>query len=220
MGHPESQQFPWTQIQKMAPCPFLEGHPTLLNSSSGSGWNWGEKVSRKWLVREAGSHRAPELKTQPFTCFQKAIWKTSLNVLSLLSTQGTSCTLLSCISGWKKIQQAIYHQIKVTAIKLILDPKERNKFDLTCRNVFWTMIKSLDQLLLAQLLCRLHLHGFQSWTGWVRAGRGNCSAMSWAGDGGAGTWKPHNVPHPRMLQSPQRHGSQACAGCFSSLIRR
>lgn len=42
MAHPKSQQLPmtnipWTQVQKMVPSPFLEEHPTPLNSKAGGG---------------------------------------------------------------------------------------------------------------------------------------------------------------------------------------
>lgn len=101
-----------------------------------------------WLALHCLPYTAPGLGTQPSTFFWKAREETSLNMPHSLNitSQGTLHSLLSHVSGWKEIQQAIYHQIKVTAIKIILDRKERSKFDLTCRDVFWAMITSLNQL--------------------------------------------------------------------------
>lgn len=50
MAHPKSQQMPMINLP-WTPSPFLEVRPTPLTSEAG-----GKDISRKWLVREAGSH--------------------------------------------------------------------------------------------------------------------------------------------------------------------
>lgn len=147
MAQPKSQQAFMTapKMEDVLSC-SLERPPTPSNSSASSGQKYG--YTEAGLACITLPYAAPGLGTQPSTFFWKAQVETSLNMpYSLnITSQGTLHSLLSHVSGWKEIQQAIYHQIKGTAIKIILDRKERSKFDLTCRDVFWAMITSLNQL--------------------------------------------------------------------------